>query len=124
MANTENCCVSGFMGDDCHSDKYRANKSMHKINSLLKEEVQLLYLRIAGLKEIEGKSICDNHYKKCNSFYSSAGYKYCDPWNGHAKIISVNLKIIDLKFSEKVKRICNINIITDKKFVQIVILSS
>ena len=96
------------MSDDCRTDKYRANKSMHKIHSLL--ELQFLYLRIAGLKEIEGKSICYYHYKRYISFYSSAEYKCCDPWNGHAKIISLNLKIIDLKFSEKVKRIFNIYI--------------
>ena len=90
MANTENCCVSGFLADDCHTDAYRANKSMHKINSLLEEELQFLYLRKAGLKEIKGKSICEYHYKRYISFYSSAEFKCCHPWNGHAKEICVN----------------------------------
>ena len=98
MANIQNCCVSGFVADDCHTHKYRSNKSMQKINSLL-EELQFLYLRIAGLKEIEGnegKPICDYHYRRYIRFYSSAEYKCCDPWNGHAKKISLNLIIIDL----------------------------
>ena len=79
MANTENCCVSGFVADDCHTDKYQANKSMYKINSLLEEALQFLYLRIAGLKEVEGKSICDYRYKRYISFYLSSEYKCCDP---------------------------------------------
>ena len=97
ITSTENYCVSDFVADDYHTDKYRENNSVLKINFLLEEELQFLYLRIAGLKEIEGKSICDYHYEVYQFLFIS-----CDPWNGYAKKISHHLKIIGLKFSEKV----------------------
>ncbi|KAL7303635.1 hypothetical protein TKK_0003781 [Trichogramma kaykai] len=114
--NMDDCCLRGFVKDECHKDIYRAHQSTHKVSSLPEEEMKLLYLRVPGLQEIEEKSICDYHYRKYITYYSANYSKCCDPWKNHRKNVTQYLRIINLDFAEKVKQACNIDIVPGQKF--------
>lgn len=115
MSNADSCCISEFVVDKCHSDGFRADKILHKINTIAKENLELLNLRVTGLKNIENESICDYHFKRYVSFYSSKEWKCCDPYSQHVKPINSSLMIITLEFSKKINKICKFSIIPGKK---------
>lgn len=115
MSSTESCCVSGNVSDECHNDLWRAEKILHKINTLSEEDREILKLRVTGLKEIDDQSICDSHYKRYIQFYSSAEWKCCDPYSVHSKSVQNDLHIATLGFSKNVQKICKLSIIPGKK---------
>lgn len=115
MANLYICCLSDLVNDECHTKRFRANNSQHKTNTLSKEELEFLHLRVPNLKDTKDKSICDYHYKRYLLYYSSVEEKCCDPWKTHSKKVQLNLKIVDLKLSKAVKKCCNLSIVPGKK---------
>lgn len=115
MSNIDICCIADFVDDKCHLESLRAKKTLYKINTISAENLEILKLRVTGLKEIEDKSICDYHYKRYISFYSSKEYKCCDPYSKHNKSVQSSLTDITLEFSKKVKKICNLSIVPGKK---------
>ncbi|XP_058789571.1 uncharacterized protein LOC131663272 [Phymastichus coffea] len=115
MSNENSCSISDLVNEECHKERFRANKDIYKIDSLTVEDLQLLSLRVPGFNSLEKKSICDYHHKKYIKFYSHAERYCCDPCNVHDKNISNTLTIIDLKLAEKILKSCDRQVIPGKK---------
>lgn len=73
----DDCCVADVLNDkSCHSERFSTKKFNVKISSL-QEDINLLYLRLPGLKNIEHKSICHHHYNFYFTYYESLQKKMC-----------------------------------------------
>lgn len=115
MSNIDSCCIRAFVEDKCHSERWRAQKIFHKINTFTKEDIELLKLRVTGLNEVENKSICDYHVKRYLTLYSSSEWKCSDPYSTHTKSVISKLIVCSLEFSKEIKKICKLSIIPGQK---------
>lgn len=118
MAEKESfeCCVGNFLNDNsCNLTTFSTSKVHHNISDFSKDDLEILYLRLPGIKNIQNKSVCDHHYNYYYNYYTTFQKKCCDPLQTHKKNITKNLIIISLEFCQEAKNSLRIDITPGQK---------